>query len=70
MSLIIDEKDRQIIEEQAATNRLLTDLVEAGSWVINYSPDGSVSSVQWGDGFRRLMGYRGHSPGRQGCFYR
>ena len=57
MSLIIDEKDRQIIEEQAATNRLLTDLVEAGSWVINYSPDGSVSSVQWGDGFRRLMGY-------------
>ena len=36
MKRIIDEKDRQIIEEQAATNRLLTDLVEAGSWVINY----------------------------------
>ena len=57
MSLIIDEKDRQIIEEQAATNRLLTDLVKAGSWVINFAPDGSVASVQWGDGLRRLLGY-------------
>ena len=57
MSCINDEKDRQIIEEQAATIRLLTDLTKAGSWVINYAPDGSVASVQWGDGFRRLMGY-------------
>ena len=57
MSCIYDEKDRQIIEEQAATIRLLTDLTKAGSWVINYAQDGSVSSVQWGDGFRRLMGY-------------
>ncbi len=52
-----DEKDMRIIEEQAATIRLLTDLTEAGSWVINYAPDGSVASVQWGNGFRRLMGY-------------
>ena len=51
-----DEKDMRI-EEQAATIRLLTDLTEAGSWVINYAPDGSVASVQWGDGLRRLMGY-------------
>ena len=57
MDRINDEKDRQIIEEQAATIRLLTDLTKAGSWVINYAPDGSVASVQWGDGFRRLMGY-------------
>ena len=57
MSWINDEKDRQIIEEQAATIRLLTDLTKAGSWVINYTPDGSVASVQWGDGFRRLLGY-------------
>ena len=57
MSRINDEKDKQLLEEQAATNRLLTDLVQAGSWVINYSQDGSVASVQWGDGFRRLMGY-------------
>ena len=56
MNMINDEKDLRI-EEQAATIRLLTDLTEAGSWVINYAPDGSVSSVQWGDGFRRLMGY-------------
>ena len=56
-----DEKDRNIIEEQAATIRLLTDLTKAGSWVINYAPDGSVSSVHWGDGFRRLMGYRDQS---------
>lgn len=52
-----NEKDRQIIEDRAATIRLLTDLTEAGNWVIDYAKDGSVSSVQWGDGFRRLMGY-------------
>ena len=52
-----DEKNRSLIEEQAATNRLLTDLTKAGSWIINFAPDGSVTSVQWGDGFRRLMGY-------------
>ncbi|MBQ6439090.1 MAG: response regulator [Mogibacterium sp.] len=57
MNLIDDEKERQKIEEQAATIRLLTDLTKAGSWVINYAPDGSLESVQWGDGFRRLMGY-------------
>ena len=56
-----DEKEMHIIEEQAATIRLLTDLTEAGSWVINYAPDGSVASVQWGDGFRRLMGYHDQS---------
>ena len=55
------EKDRLIIEEQATTNRLLTDLTKAGSWVINYAPDGSFASVQWGDGFRRLMGYSDQS---------
>ena len=58
MNRINDEKDRQIIEEQAGTIRLLTDLTSAGSWVIDFAPDGSVASVQWGDGFRRLMGYR------------
>ena len=57
MNMTSDEKITSIMEEQAATIRLLTDLTEAGSWVINYAPDGSVSSVQWGDGFRRLMGY-------------
>ena len=61
MNRINDEKDRQIIEEQAATIRLLTDLTKAGSWVINYAPDGSPISVQWGDGFRRLMGYSDQS---------
>ena len=55
------ERDRQIIEEQAATNRLLTDLTKVGSWVINYAPDGSVTSAKWGDGFRRLMGYNDQS---------
>ena len=58
MSWTNDGKDRNFIEEQAATIRLLTDLTEAGSWVINFMPDGSLASVQWGDGFRRLMGYR------------
>ena len=58
MNLINEEKDMNTIEELVATNRLLTDLTEAGSWVIDYAPDGSVASVQWGDGFRRLMGYK------------
>ena len=58
MSWTNDGKDRDFIEEQAATIRLLTDLTEAGSWVINFMPDGSLASVQWGNGFRRLMGYR------------
>ena len=58
MSWINEEKDRSIIEEQAATIRLFTDLTQAGSWAISFAPDGSLASVQWGDGFRRLMGYR------------
>ncbi len=60
MSLINHEKDMRI-EEQAATIRLLTDLTEAGSWVVKFSPDGSLASVQWGDGFRRLLGYSDQS---------
>ncbi len=50
-----EENDGRIIEEQAATIRILTDLTKAGSWIISYKPDGSLESVQWGDGFRRLM---------------
>ena len=61
MSCINDEQDRNTIEEQATTIRLLTDLTKAGSWVIHYAADGSVASVQWGDGFRRLMGYHDQS---------
>ncbi len=60
MSLINGEKDGRI-NEQAATIRLLTDLTQAGSWVINFAPDGSLASVQWGDGLRRLMGYSDQS---------
>ena len=60
MSLTDDEKDTRV-KEQAATIRLLTDLTNAGSWVINFAPDGSLASVQWGDGLRRLMGYSDQS---------
>ena len=52
-----EKTEREIIKEQAATIRLLTDLTDAGSWIINYAPDGSLKSVEWGDGLRRLMGY-------------
>ena len=45
MNRIDEKKNRQIIEEQAETIRLLTDLTKAGSWVINYAPDGSLESV-------------------------
>ena len=51
------ERYKKVIEEQSATIRLLTDLARAGSWVINFAPDGTAASVQWGDGFRRMLGY-------------
>ncbi len=54
---ISDIQARRMIKEQAATIRLLTDLTKAGSWVVRYTKDGNISSVQWGNGFRRLMGY-------------
>ena len=57
MNWVNDEKDRQIIEEQDTTIRLLTDLTKAGSWVINFAQDGSLASVRYGNGFRRLLGY-------------
>ena len=65
-----DLQTRRIIEEQTATIRLLTDLTKAGSWVIRYSTDGSIASVQWGNGFRRLMGYTDQSdfPDEIGVF--
>ena len=72
MNPINDEKDSHIMEEQAATIRLLTDLTKAGSWVIDFAPDGSLSSVHWGDGFRRLMGYhdRNDFPNEMESFLR
>ena len=51
------EQDKSIMKEQAATIRLLTDLTSAGSWVVNFAPDGALASVQWGDGLRRLLGF-------------
>ena len=56
-----DIQARRIIEEQTATIRLLTDLTKAGSWVIRFSEEGRIASVQWGNGFRRLMGYTDQS---------
>ncbi len=44
-------------EEQAEAIRLLTTLAKAGGWIIRYAEDGSVSSAEWGDSFRELMGY-------------
>ena len=72
MNPINDEKDSHIMEEQAATIRLLTDLTKAGSWVIDFAPDGSLASVHWGDGFRRLMGYhdRNDFPNEMESFLR
>ena len=52
-----DELNSRAIQELAETNRLLTDLTKAGSWTINFAPDGTPASVQWGDGLRRLIGY-------------
>ncbi len=72
MNPINDEKNSRIMEEQAETIRLLTDLTKAGSWVIDFAPDGSLASVHWGDGFRRLMGYhdRNDFPNEMESFLR
>ena len=72
MNPINDEKNSRIMEEQAETSRLLTDLTKAGSWVIDFAPDGSLASVHWGDGFRRLMGYhdRNDFPNEMESFLR
>ncbi|MBR3403586.1 MAG: response regulator [Parasporobacterium sp.] len=66
------EQDKSIMEEQAATIRLLTDLTSAGSWIINFAPDGTLASVQWGDGLRRLLGFSDQSdfPNEMGSFIR
>lgn len=71
MSQMDDGMDTRV-KEQAATIRLLTGLTDAGSWVINFAPDGSVASVQWGDGLRRLMGYsdQGDFPNELDSFVR
>ena len=63
---------KKVIEEQSARIRLLTDLARAGSWVINFAPDGTVTSVQWGDGFRRMLGYTDINdfPNELDCFLR
>ncbi len=60
-SRVSDIQTRRIIEEQKGTIRLLTDLTRAGSWVIRYSTEGRITSAQWGNGFRRLMGYTDQS---------
>ena len=57
MNMDVNHRTVPLIEEQATTIRLLTDLTKAGSWVLNFAPDGSLASVQWGNGFRRLLGY-------------
>ena len=69
-SRISDIQTRRIIEEQKGTIRLLTDLTRAGSWVIRYSTEGRITSAQWGNGFRRLMGYTDQSdfPDEIGVF--
>lgn len=57
MNMDVNHRTVPLIKEQATTIRLLTDLTKAGSWVLNFAPDGSLASVQWGNGFRRLLGY-------------
>ena len=65
MSWINKDKDRKIIEEQAATIRLLTDLTKAGSWIINYAPDGSRLSKRR---IRNVSGKGRISKGEESCW--
>lgn len=44
MNGISNEKDNHIIEEQAETIRLFTDLTNAGSWVISFASDGLLKN--------------------------
>lgn len=59
MIQVNDEKDRQIIEEQAAILDTIHEMLGSGKWTMEFDESGVMKSVIWSDEFRRMLGYQG-----------
>ena len=59
MSRIEEEKDRRIIEEQAATLDTIHEMLGSGKWTMDFDKTGMMTQVKWSNEFRRMVGYNG-----------
>ena len=59
MSRIEEEKDRRIIEEQAATLDTIHEMLGSGKWTMDFDKTGMMTQVMWSNEFRRMVGYHG-----------
>ena len=59
MSRIEEEKDRRIIEEQAATLDTIHEMLGSGKWTMDFDKTGMITQVKWSNEFRRMVGYNG-----------
>jgi len=59
MNRINDEKERLIIEEQAATFNTIHEMLGSGKWTMDFDEAGVMVRVNWSDEFRRMFGYHG-----------
>ena len=59
MNRINDEKERLIIEEQAAALNTIHEMLGSGKWTMDFDEAGVMVRVNWSDEFRRMLGYHG-----------
>ena len=59
MSRIEEDKDRRIIEEQAATLDTIHEMLGSGKWTMDFDKTGMMTQVKWSNEFRRMVGYHG-----------
>ena len=59
MSRIEEDKDRRIIEEQAATLDTIHEMLGSGKWTMDFDKTGMMTQVTWSNEFRRMVGYHG-----------
>ena len=65
MSRIEEEKDRRIIEEQAATLDTIHEMLGSGKWTMDFDKTGMMTQVKWSNEFRRMVGYNGVEAARR-----
>ena len=59
MSRAEEEKDKRIIEEQAAILDTIHEMLGSGKWTMDFDEAGVMTQVRWSDEFRRMVGYQG-----------
>ena len=59
MNRINDEKERLIIEEQAAALNTIHEMLGSGKWTMDFDEAGVMVRVNWSDECRRMVGYQG-----------